>query len=101
MRRMIASIAVGMFLGWVLNTLVIVWGRSERASKVHVLQRPLVLYFDDGTKAELPPNTALHFDRSFPEGFSRYSIYLNIEGEPLKASKTKVREITPITAAFK
>ena len=100
MNRMITCLIAGIVIGWVLNAFLTVKGILEQSAKVHVLEKPLVLFFEDGTKVKLPPETSLYFERSFPEGFSRYSVHVNIEGEPLETQKTRTREIVPITAAF-
>lgn len=47
----------------------------------------------------LPVGTTLYFDRSFPEGFTRYKVYVNIDRMPLTLRKLPdSNEIEPIEA---
>ena len=47
----------------------------------------------------LPPGTALYFDKGFPEGFSRYKVYVNVDRMPLALRDLPDRnEIDPLDA---
>lgn len=49
----------------------------------------------------LPAGTALYFDKTMPEGFTRYYVYVNIDGAPLDLQPTeKEGLIDPISAFF-
>lgn len=48
----------------------------------------------------LPKGTILYFDKSYPEGFTRYKVYINIDRTPLKLDDlSDPTEINPIDAA--
>ena len=51
----------------------------------HVLSGPLVVHAsgDPGRTGFLPPGTSLRYVRTFPEGFDRYRLDLNVERFPL------------------
>lgn len=46
--------------------------------KIHRLTTPLQLSTEQASNGLLPVGTTLYYDTSFPEGFSRYKIYVNI-----------------------
>ena len=46
--------------------------------KTHRLTTPLQLSTEQASNGLLPVGTTLYYDTSFPEGFSRYKIYVNI-----------------------
>jgi hypothetical protein len=62
-----------------------VW-RAQKMTKVHILEYPLLLSSDQesNTFHLLPKGTTLYFDQSYPEGFTRYKVYINIDRMPLK-----------------
>ena len=54
------------------------------AEKIHVLERPMLV----GANSEhayylLPAGVTLYWDGDMPEGFSRYKVYFNVEGQRL------------------
>ncbi len=51
--------------------------------KIHRLTTPLQLSTEQASNGLLPVGTTLYYDTSFPEGFSRYKIYVNIDRMPL------------------
>lgn len=70
-------------------------------TKVHTLKAPLVLVSDEPTKNLhlLPAGTTLYFDQSYPEGFTRYKVYINIDRMPLPLRDlSDPTEINPIEA---
>lgn len=76
--------------------------RSEvdmSTEKIHVLERPMLV----GANAEhayymLPAGVTLYWDGDMPEGFSRYKVYFNVEGQRLVEREQKVPgAITPAT----
>jgi hypothetical protein len=55
------------------------------ATKHHVLQEPLVVY-SGGPQSQigvLPRGTSLRYVESFPEGFDRFIVFVNVERSPL------------------
>ena len=85
----------------VCATLFVVWNTSSM-TKVHTLKIPLLLTGPEQSKNMhlLPKGTTLYFDRSFPEGFSRYKVYVNIDRMPLPLKDlSDPTEIIPIDAA--
>lgn len=79
---------------------LLVW-RSESMTKVHVLTSPMLLASPKTSKVQhlLPAGTTLYFDKSFPEGFTRYKVYVNVDRFPLAlADQTDPNLIDPIEA---
>ena len=64
-------------------------GGTQKMSKVHTLEFPLLLGADEQSKNLhlLPKGTTLYFDQSYPEGFTRYKVYINIDRMPLKLTQ--------------
>lgn len=54
----------------------LVW--KPASVKIHRLAAPLQLGTNEASNGLLPVGTTLYYDTSFPEGFSRYKIYVNI-----------------------
>ena len=54
-------------------------------TKVHKLEFPLLLTSEDSLSNFhlLPKGTTLYFDKAYPEGFTRYKVYINIDRMPL------------------
>ena len=70
-------------------------------TKVHTLKAPLLLSSPEQSKNMhlLPKGTTLYFDKSFPEGFSRYKVYINIDRMPLALKDlSDPTEVIPIDA---
>jgi hypothetical protein len=71
-------------------------------TKVHVLKSPMLLASPKTSKAQhlLPAGTTLYFDKSFPEGFTRYKVYVNVDRFPLTLTdQADPNSIDPIEAA--
>jgi hypothetical protein len=71
-------------------------------TKVHTLEYPLIVSSDIASSHQhlLPKGTVLYFDKSFPEGFTRYKIYVNIDRMPLELKDLPdPTEISPLEAA--
>lgn len=67
----------------------------------HTLQAPLM--FNGAGSAShqyiLPEGTTLYYDRTFPEGFTRYKVYFNVEGVKLEPRESLEKFwIDPLTA---
>jgi hypothetical protein len=76
-------VAVSIFLLFIVATAFLVkksYLRTDRMNKIHILQAPLSIGSEkDNNYYLLPKGTYLYFDTVFPEGFTRYKIYLNIK----------------------
>jgi hypothetical protein len=73
----------------------------NKMTKVHELEFPLMLEGSgvDGHNYLLPRGTKLYFEKSFPEGFARYRIYVNVEGVNLESrEQNDPTTISPLTA---
>ena len=75
-----AGIAGGAFI----MTLFMFWGPTKM-TRVHTLKAPMILVSNEPTQNLhlLPAGTTLYFDQSFPEGFTRYKVYINVDRMPL------------------
>jgi hypothetical protein len=62
---------------------------TPKTTKVHKLESPLLLSSNTTSTNMhmLPKGTVLYFDQSYPEGFTRYKVYVNIDRMPLKLSE--------------
>ena len=70
-------------------------------TKIHKLEYPLIISSEAASKNVhmLPKGTVLYFDKSYPEGFTRYKVYINIDRMPLKLDDlSDSTEINPIDA---
>jgi hypothetical protein len=79
---------------------LLIW-EGTRITKVHTLTRPMIICSDEADKTvqTLPPGTMLYFEKSFPEGFSRYNIYINVDRMPLALRELPdPHEINPLNA---
>lgn len=82
-----ASILVG-----ILAVSVSMPSHSQAARKttlVHTLKFPMLLGGPGGNGPFqlLPKGTTLYYDQSYPEGFTRYKIYVNVDRYPLDLSE--------------
>jgi hypothetical protein len=70
---------------------------------VFKLKKPLRIATDkaDERRYMLPPGTTLYFDKSMPEGFDRFHVYINVEGVSLRLEPLE-REgmIAPLSGYF-
>lgn len=70
-------------------------------TRVHVLQYPLMLQSSEatGTSYLLPKGTPLYFEQAFPEGFTRFRVYVNVDGVKLESKElSDPTLISPLTA---
>lgn len=70
-------------------------------TKVHTLEFPMLLAgpSGNGPLQLLPKGTTLYLDKTYPEGFTRYIVYVNVDRFPLPTSElTDPTAIRPITA---
>jgi len=93
--------ALGLLSGLVVSgASIFVWS-TEKMTKVHTLKQPLLVSSNEPGKElhMLPAGTTLYFDKSFPEGFTRYKVYVNIDRMPLLLRDlTDPTEIDPLEA---
>jgi hypothetical protein len=74
---------------------------GKNSPKVQTLQFPMLLggAVGDGPYQMLPKGTTLYYDKSYPEGFTRYIIYVNVDRYPLSLTTlSDPTAIVPITA---
>jgi hypothetical protein len=96
----------GIFLSGFLSALAVVAGAmriwdGKRIAKVHTLTQPLIISSEQASKGlhMLPAGTTLYFDKSFPEGFTRYKVYINVDRMPLTLRDLPdASEIDPLEA---
>ncbi len=70
-------------------------------NKIHILTEPMLIGTEEsqGKRYLLPKGTTLYFDKTMPEGFDRYFLFVNIEGKPLKLENPeKPGLVAPISA---
>ncbi|MFT3721156.1 hypothetical protein [Pseudorhodoferax sp.] len=75
--------------------------KFPRTTRIHVLQTPLLLASPDASAGlhMLPKGTTLYFDKAYPEGFTRYRIYVNVDRMPLALEElADSTEIIPVEA---
>lgn len=66
----------------------------------HKLEVPMRLDNTEKTLSLLPRGSTIYFDKSFPEGFTRYKLYIDIDRTPLELKKLdKPDWIYPIDAS--
>lgn len=97
--RIIVATIVAVSATLILSILFL-WS-PQKMTKVHKLESPLLLSSDSPSKNMhmLPKGTVLYFDRSYPEGFTRYKVYINIDRMPLALTEqTDPTSIDPIDA---
>lgn len=65
--------------------------------KVHYTKAPLLLYSNvvNSSQTLLPVGTAMYYDTSFDEGFSRYIVYINVKAD-LDLTATPGDKIEPL-----
>ena len=91
----------GVVIGGLLIALSLTFWSRTKMVKVHTANAPLLLVSNSPSKNlhMLPTGTTLYFDQSFPEGLTRYKVYLNIDRMPLPLRDlTDPTEVDPIEA---
>lgn len=74
---------------------------EPKMTKIHVLKFPMLLGGPEGNGPYqlLPKGTTLYYDQSYPEGFTRYKVYVNVDKFPLELRElSDPYSIDPITA---
>lgn len=80
---------------------VVLTGEGKRIVKVHTLTQPLIILISEVSASlhHLPAGATLYFDKSFPEGFTRYKVYVNVDRLPLTLRElSNATEIDPLEA---
>jgi hypothetical protein len=93
-------------LGFLAASLVSVGGiaawKGLKMTKIHTLAAPLLVAAQDSPSKNLhmlPKGATLYFDKAYPEGFSRYKLYINVDRLPLPLEElADPTEIRPIDA---
>jgi hypothetical protein len=70
-------------------------------NKQHILRTPLVVYSQTpyGEIGILPIGTTLRYVESFPEGFDRFTVFVNVERSPLALEEVNPPElVNPLSA---
>jgi hypothetical protein len=98
-RLSLFSLAIGA-LGLMAGAFTYICG-ANKMTKVHTLEFPLMLASPSGNAPLylLPKGTTLYFDKAYPEGFTRYKVYINVDRFPLATTElSDPTIIKPITA---
>ena len=96
-----AIFALGIASGIALSVVSIFVWKTEKMTKVHVLKQPMLVSSNTAGKVLhlLPVGTTLYFDKSYPEGFTRYKVYINVDRMPLPLRDlADPNEIDPLEA---
>jgi hypothetical protein len=97
--RIIIATIVAASVAVILSTFL--FRSPQKTTKVHKLESPLLLSSDNPSKNMhmLPKGTVMYFDQSYPEGFTRYKVYINIDRMPLSLTElSDPTSILPIDA---
>jgi hypothetical protein len=92
---------LGFTSGLVLFAILLYIWNSQKMTKVHILKQPMIVSSAAAGKtlSLLPVGTALYLDKSFPEGFTRYKVFINVDRMPLSLRElTDPNEIDPLEA---
>jgi hypothetical protein len=91
----IAAVCVAIILS------IFLFRSPQKTTEVHKLESPLLLSSDNPSKNMhmLPKGTVMYFDQSYPEGFTRYKVYINVDRMPLSLVElSDPTSISPIDA---
>lgn len=73
----------------------------ETNRKVHTLTKPLrIATANENDHFYLPVGTTLYLDASMDEGFDRYQVYINVQGNLPLAPTEKPGLIAPLSGYF-
>lgn len=92
---------LGIVSGITLTIILFSIWSTQKMTKIHVLKQPLIVSSNNAEKVLhlLPVGATLYFDKSFPEGFTRYRIYVNVDRMPLALRElADPNEIDPLEA---
>lgn len=68
-----------------LGLLLFFYSAKHKTAKIHELEFPLLVSSDRESKIThlIPAGTTMYFDQAYPEGFTRYKVYVNLNRLPL------------------
>lgn len=101
MRRTQVAFVLGIFTTALIGAGGLAIWRAQQMTKIHTLTAPLLVAAQDSSKNLhlLPRGATLYFDKAFPEGFTSYKIYVNVDRMPLPLEQlADPTEIRPIEA---
>lgn len=86
MIRNIVAFISGIIICAFVGAITFFFWSHHKMTKVHTLEFPLLVTSESPSKIThlLPKGTTLYFDQAYPEGFTRYKVYINIDRMPLK-----------------
>jgi hypothetical protein len=99
LRKVLTAAAI--LISMAATSLSIYYHLGRKMTKVHTLKFPMLLAGPEGNGPFqlLPKGTTLYYDQSYPEGFTRYMIYVNVDRYPLPTRElSDPTSIEPITA---
>jgi hypothetical protein len=97
----IINFLLGIVCGLAVCSISLYIWSTHKMTKVHTLKQPLILSSNAPGKVLhlLPVGATLYLDKSFPEGFTRYKIYVNVDRMPLALRElVDPSEIDPLEA---
>lgn len=88
-KTILSTTAIMIFFVTVCFSIRACYHVGQKMTKVHTLQFPMLLGGPEGNGPYqlLPKGTVLYYDQSYPEGFTRYIIYINIDRYPLSLTE--------------
>lgn len=92
---------LGLLSGVAISVAAILVWNSTKTTRVHTLGQPMLVSSNTAGKVlhMLPVGTTLYFDKSYPEGFTRYKVYINVDRMPLSLRElADPNEIDPLDA---
>lgn len=101
MIKFVATFIGGIIFCAILGTTTFFLWSTQKMTYIHKLKHPLLLSGDEKTNtlSLLPIGTTLYFEKSYPEGFTSYKVYINVDRNPLKIELLKdPTTIIPIDA---
>ncbi len=82
MRKTAVLLLSGFLAACLIGLICFYFWSTQRMVKIHTLTTPLLLSAsgdEQNTFSLLPAGTTMYYEKSAPEGFSRYKVYINTE----------------------
>lgn len=85
MRGRFVTFLAGLIIATLLSLILFFYWTKHKMTKIHQLEFPLLVSSERESKIThmLPAGTTLYFDQAYPEGFTRYKVYINVDRMPL------------------
>jgi hypothetical protein len=85
MRGRFVAFLAGVVAASLASSLLFFYWTTYKMTKIHELEFPLLVSSDRESKIThmLPSGTTMYFDQAYPEGFTRYKVYVNVDRLPL------------------